>query len=226
VVISPDYSEAAKFGDMWLSPRAGTDAALSMAMGHVILKEFHIERPAAYFQDYCRKYSDMPFLVRLERRGDRYVPGRMVRASDFTGALGQTNNLEWKCVAFAEGVDAPVVPQGSIGFRWGEQGKWNIESKNAADGADVTLLLSLAGSGNAHPVPVAFPYFGGQKHERFPANPHNDVLSAAATSPSPTTRTFPTRRPGRNRSAACRGTASSLSPASSRAMPKRPRAAR
>src|SRR5262245_42152498 len=31
-VISPDYSEAAKFGDMWLAPRAGTDAALSMAM--------------------------------------------------------------------------------------------------------------------------------------------------------------------------------------------------
>jgi nitrate reductase alpha subunit len=174
VVISPDYSEAAKFGDMWLSPRAGTDAALAMAMGHVILKEFYIEREVPYFQDYARKYTDMPFLVRLEKRGDAYVPGRMLRASDFDGALGQANNPEWKCVAFAEGADSPVVPQGSIGFRWGEQGKWNIEPKNAADGSEVTLSLSLASRGRA--VPVAFPYFGGQKHEHFPANPHNDVL--------------------------------------------------
>src|SRR5690606_17801313 len=34
--------------------------------------------------------------------------------------------------------------------------------------------LSLASGGR--PVPVAFPYFGGQQHEHFPANPHNDVL--------------------------------------------------
>ena len=162
VVISPDYSEAAKFGDMWLSPRAGTDAALAMAMGHVILKEFHVERQVPYFQDYCRRYTDMPFLVRLEKRGDSYVPGRMLRASDFEGALGQTNNPEWKCVAFAEGADAPVVPHGSIGFRWGEQGKWNTESKGAADGTAVTLALSLAPAGRS--APVAFPYFGGQKH--------------------------------------------------------------
>src|SRR5262245_50328097 len=174
VVISPDYSEAAKFGDMWLSPRAGTDAALSMAMGHVILKEFHVERQVPYFQEYCRKYTDMPFLVRLEKRGDGYVPGRMLRASDFKGALGQTNNPEWKCVAFAEGSDAPVVPQGSIGFRWGEQRKWNIEPRNAADGSEVALTLSLASSARA--VPVAYPYFGGQRHEHFRANSFSDVL--------------------------------------------------
>jgi hypothetical protein len=39
-VVSPDYSEAAKFGDIWLNPQAGTDAALAMAMGHVILREY------------------------------------------------------------------------------------------------------------------------------------------------------------------------------------------
>jgi nitrate reductase alpha subunit len=176
VVISPDYSEAAKFGDMWLSPRAGTDAALSMAMGHVILKEFHVDRRASYFQDYCRKYTDMPFLVRLERRGDTYVPGRMVRASDFHGGLGEKNNPEWKGVAFSEETDAPVVPQGSVGFRWGEQGKWNIEPRNAADGSEVTLSLSLAAGPAAKPVPVAFPYFGGKKHDYFPASPHDEVL--------------------------------------------------
>ena len=66
VVVSPDYSEAAKFSDLWLHPQAGTDAALAMALGHVILKEFHVERQVPYFQDYCRRYTDMPFLVRLE----------------------------------------------------------------------------------------------------------------------------------------------------------------
>src|SRR6266545_3135356 len=161
---------------MWLSPRAGTDAALSMAMGHVILKEFHVDRQVPYFQDYCRKYTDMPFLVRLKRRGEMYVPDRILRASDFRGALGENNNPEWKGVAFSEATDAPVVPQGSIGFRWGEQGKWNIEPRNAADGTDVTLALSLAASTVAKPVPVAFPYFGGQRHDHFPASSHGEVL--------------------------------------------------
>jgi nitrate reductase alpha subunit len=31
-----------KFGDIWMAPKQGTDAALAMAMGHVILKEFHL----------------------------------------------------------------------------------------------------------------------------------------------------------------------------------------
>jgi nitrate reductase alpha subunit len=175
VVVSPDYSEAAKFGDMWLSPRAGTDAALAMAMGHVILKEFHVEHRSSYFQDYCRKYTDMPFLVKLEKRGDAYVPGALLRASDFPDALGERNNPDWKTVALNED-GGPVVPQGSIGFRWGEQGRWNLEPRDAADGSDVTLALTLAGSTQAVPVGVAFPYFGGRKHEHFPDSPHEDVL--------------------------------------------------
>ena len=38
VVVSPDYAEATKFADLWLHPKQGTDAALAMAMGHVILQ--------------------------------------------------------------------------------------------------------------------------------------------------------------------------------------------
>ena len=123
VVVSPDYSEAAKFSDLWLHPQAGTDAALAMALGHVILKEFHVERQVPYFQDYCRRYTDMPFLVRLEQRGDAYVPGGFVRAADLEGGLGQENNPEWKTVGIDELSGEVVVPTGSIGFRWGEAGK-------------------------------------------------------------------------------------------------------
>ncbi|MDD1606753.1 MAG: molybdopterin-dependent oxidoreductase, partial [Methylococcaceae bacterium] len=44
VTVCPDYSEASKFADLWIHPKQGTDAALAMAFGHVILKEFHLER--------------------------------------------------------------------------------------------------------------------------------------------------------------------------------------
>ena len=37
-VITSDYSEASKFGDTWLAPKQGTDAALAVAFGHVILR--------------------------------------------------------------------------------------------------------------------------------------------------------------------------------------------
>jgi nitrate reductase alpha subunit len=33
----------AKLADLWLHPKQGTDAALAMAMGHVILREFHLD---------------------------------------------------------------------------------------------------------------------------------------------------------------------------------------
>src|SRR3546814_4774408 len=69
-----------------------------MAMGHVILKEFHIDRTTPYFADYARRYTDMPFLVRLDKRGDAFVPGRFLRASDFAEGLGQANNPDWKTV--------------------------------------------------------------------------------------------------------------------------------
>jgi nitrate reductase alpha subunit len=38
IAITPDYSEVAKLCDQWLAPKQGTDSALAMAMGHVILK--------------------------------------------------------------------------------------------------------------------------------------------------------------------------------------------
>ena len=44
VVMSPDYSEATKFADEWVPVAPGTDAALGMALGHVVLKEFFAER--------------------------------------------------------------------------------------------------------------------------------------------------------------------------------------
>ncbi|MGE4045679.1 MAG: nitrate reductase subunit alpha [Acetobacteraceae bacterium] len=173
VVVSPDYAEATKFADLWLHPKQGTDAALAMAMGHVILREFYLDRTVPYFDDYARRYTDMPMLVRLARRGDAYVPERLLRADDFADGLGETNNPDWKTVAFdADG--RAVVPLGSVGFRWGEQGKWNLEAKES-DGTDVSLTLTLAGDNPT--ARVAFPYFGGTAPHDFTATDHPDVLT-------------------------------------------------
>ncbi|WP_298018900.1 nitrate reductase subunit alpha [uncultured Castellaniella sp.] len=179
VSVFPDYAEGAKFGDLWIHPKQGTDAALALAMGHVVLKEFHLAGKSAYFDRYCRQYTDMPFLVRLVRQGDRYVPDRKLRAADFTDRLGQQNNPEWKTVACDEQTGEFIVPQGSIGFRWGQKegedaGKWNLELKDAR-GQNVSPRLSLIDS-HDEVVPVAFPYFGGVHHDYFKGTEHDEVL--------------------------------------------------
>jgi nitrate reductase alpha subunit len=175
-VVSPDYSEAAKFSDIWLNAKQGTDAALGMAFGHVILREFHLDRQAEYFEDYIRRYSDMPMLVQLEQKGDSFVPGRQLRASDLDGALGQTNNPEWKTVAYDELTGKIVVPNGSIGFRWGETGKWNLEQQ--AGEAEVRLRLShVLDTDRDAVVGVDFPYFGGAATNGFAVCEHPEVLT-------------------------------------------------
>lgn len=173
IAIPPDYSEVAKLCDQWLAPKQGTDSALAMAMGHVILKEFHLDNPSDYFINYCRLYSDMPMLVMLEPRDDgSYVPGRMIRASDLVDGLGESNNPQWKTVAVNTAGEL-VVPNGSIGFRWGEKGKWNLES--IAAGTETELSLTLLGQHDAV-AGVAFPYFGGIENPHFRSVKHNPVL--------------------------------------------------
>ena len=178
VAITPDYAEVSKLADIWLHPKQGTDAALAMAMGHVILREFYIDRQSAYFADYARKFTDLPMLVKLVRRGDSYVADRFVRASDLAGALGQKNNPEWKTLAVDELSGSVVAPNGSVGFRWnqdsgGDTGKWNIEEKEGGSGTQIRLALSLVET-HDDAVPVAFPYFGGVTNEHFQ---HSDMGS-------------------------------------------------
>ncbi|MFW5911090.1 MAG: molybdopterin-dependent oxidoreductase, partial [Thiohalospira sp.] len=175
VTVSPDYAEATKFADLWLSPKQGTDAALGMALGHVILKEFHIDRQEPYFQDYCRRYTDMPMLVRLDDAAGRIVPGRFLRASDLAEGLGQSKHAEWKTIAWDEASGDLVAPQGSIGFRWDESGRWNLEEREGGSGGETRLRLSLIAERDELAT-VAFPYFGGVAHEYYPDNPQEEVL--------------------------------------------------
>ena len=189
VAVTPDYSEVAKLADLWMHPKQGTDAALAMAMGHVVLKEFYFNKRSAYFDDYARRYTDLPLLLRLDETtladGSKVMaPGRYVRASDFADKLGQDNNPEWKSVAF-DASGKVVVPNGSIGFRWGAEdradaGKWNLEAKEGRGNADVKLKLSVLEDEQKHEVvEVAFPYFAGADTPHFPNNAQQGELNRA-----------------------------------------------
>ena len=193
VVVSPDYSEAAKFADLWLHPRQGTDAALAMALGHVILREFYVQRRTPYFHEYAVQFTDMPMLVKLEKQGGRLAPGRFLRVADFADALGEAGAAEWKTVVLDRHTGRPAAPRGSVGFRWEKAGKWNLELKNAAGDALMPALSLLddggdsengdgdsgngdTAAGNLETADVAFPYFGGRKHDFFTGTDHPEVL--------------------------------------------------
>ncbi|TQV70560.1 nitrate reductase subunit alpha [Exilibacterium tricleocarpae] len=180
VSVTPDYSEVAKLTDLWLNPRQGTDSALAMAMGHVVLREFHLESkgasPSEYFDDYLRMYTDMPFLVMLEEKDGAYVPARTLRASDL-GSLSREENADWKPVLLDENTDEVVVPMGTIGSRWDKSGRWNLELKNCVTGVEIWPRKSLVGK-HDEVVPVAFPYFGNLENEQaiFQHTHHDSIL--------------------------------------------------
>lgn len=150
VAVSPDYADNVTFADEWLAAQPGTDGALAMAMGHVILREFFVDRQVPYFTDYVKRYTDLPFLVRVEARGSSFVPGKFLTAADVDGVAGGENARFRTVLLEAEGV--PVVPNGSLGFRYGEQGarRWNL------DLGDVDPLLSVHGGDS---VVVELPRF-------------------------------------------------------------------
>ena len=135
VVVSPDYSDHAKFADDWLAAAPGTDGALAMAMGHVILTEFFVDRQVPYFTDYVKTFTDLPFLVTLREPGTRFVPDKFLTAADL-GDGGEDAELQDRLLDAATG--EPVVPNGSLGFRYGEagMGRWNLDLGDDRPGAD------------------------------------------------------------------------------------------
>ncbi|PWV76872.1 nitrate reductase alpha subunit [Prauserella marina] len=143
IAVSPDYADNVKFADEWLAAQPGTDGALAMAMGHVVLREFFVERQTPYFTDYVKRYTDLPFLVRLDPRGETYVPGKFLTAADLDDEAGG-EHAAFKTVLLDSATGKPVVPGGSLGHRFGEQGagRWNL------DLGDVDPMLSVGGEGS------------------------------------------------------------------------------
>ncbi len=159
VNIAPNYSDVTKFSDLWVPIRPGTDAAYLMACIHVILKEFYAERKVPYFTNYAKQHTNLPFLVILNKDGDRYRAGRFLRASDVTEYSGQ-ENAEWKPLLIDSSSGKLQVPNGTIGFRWEKEltGKWNLELKDSVTGKEIDPVLTFI-EGEDQKVQVAFDDF-------------------------------------------------------------------
>ncbi len=83
----------------------------------------------------------------------------------------QTNNPDWKTLGFDRKPTARWrCPTAPIGFRWGESGKWNIEEKDARDGADAPLALTLAETRDARACRWRFPISAAPRRQAFHAD--------------------------------------------------------
>lgn len=105
-----------------------------------------------------RRFTDLPFLVTLREREDgTYAGDAFLRSSD----LGATDeNAEWRTVVLDERSGEPAVPNGTIGDRWGEQGKgsWNLDLEG------IEPVLTLLGR-HDEAVEVTLPRFDGGETE-------------------------------------------------------------
>ncbi|QHS22468.1 nitrate reductase subunit alpha [Virgibacillus sp. MSP4-1] len=154
VGVSPDYADYEKFADIWLPARAGTDGALAMAMTHVVLKEFYVKQPTPYFEEYTKKFTDLPFLVTLNQKNGKHRSGRFLHAADFD----QNQKLgEWKTVVWDANTDQLEVPNGTQGHRWDGESNWNLQLEKS-DGTEMNPELSFI-SKYDDTVQVEFPQF-------------------------------------------------------------------
>lgn len=162
VAVSPDYAANTKLADEWLAPHPGTDGALAFAMGHVVLREFLVEKRTARFVDYLQKYTDAPHLITLKQRGDAWVPDKFLTADALGAAAGDDAGARdaafMTVVLDADGT--PHVPNGSLGRRFdpAQEGRWNL------DLGDVEPVLSVrdldpATAGTPEAVAVDLPRF-------------------------------------------------------------------
>lgn len=145
VTLAPNYSDVAKFADLWVPVRPGTDAAFLLACIHVILKEAHVDQPVGYFHEYVKQYTNLPFLVALEAGPDgKWLQGRFLRASDVAQYAAE-EHADWKLLMWDARSDALRMPPGSVGFRWEDQktGRWNLKLEDANTGAAIDPLLTF-----------------------------------------------------------------------------------
>jgi nitrate reductase alpha subunit len=119
----------------------------------------------------------MPFLVKLESSATALFLDAWCEHPISMATLDEKNNPEWKTVCFDEETGNITVPTGSIGFRWGEEGKWNIVPTDSKTGKDNSPAKTLLGD-HDDVLKVGFPYFGGQTHETgyFEPSAGEDVL--------------------------------------------------
>ena len=104
------------------------------------MREFYVENSHELFENYSTHYTDLPFLIELSPDADgEYHPGKFVVAADLDVAESDTQHAVFKPVMFDRATGEVVVPPGTLGHRFSEDGvgKWNL------DLGDIDPALSL-----------------------------------------------------------------------------------
>ncbi len=150
VVLSPDFSQVAKYADWWLPVKAGQDLAFWMAVNHVILTEYFVQNETPNFNAYLKQFTDSPMLVQLKKgENGKYTPGRFLRANTLSQYKNEENG-EWKFLMFDAAEGRPKMPKGTVGHRWQtKKGEWNLELKDGVDGSTIDPLLTFADNHDA-----------------------------------------------------------------------------
>ncbi|HEX8826679.1 MAG TPA: molybdopterin-dependent oxidoreductase, partial [Xanthobacteraceae bacterium] len=88
-------------------------------------------------------YTDAPFLVELS--GDAtsgFKPGQLLRANRLS-KYADVENGSWKMLMMDQQTGAPKMPKGTVGFRWGKKGKWNLKLEDGMDDSPIDPVLSF-----------------------------------------------------------------------------------
>jgi anaerobic selenocysteine-containing dehydrogenase len=108
VVIDPNATPAARMADLWLAPRPGTDAALALAMIHVLVSEDRHDH--AFVQRWCNGFDA------LARRAAEYPP---TEAERLTGVPAR--RIEEAARRYADGPSVFLSGHGIDAFSAGFQ---------------------------------------------------------------------------------------------------------
>lgn len=163
VSIAPDYAESTTVADTWIPLKVGSDGAMAMAMGHVILNEYYQQNQTPFFNEYTRNFTDFPFLVMVDKDGDNYKPGRFLNVTD----MGRDDeNGEFKFYVLDGKTNKLVVPNGTMGDRWDRKEKWNLREENADTGVAIEPKLSIIDDRD-DVITVNLPYFGNESNDRI-----------------------------------------------------------
>lgn len=118
VTIATEYQSSSNKADEVIVIRPATDTALALACVHVLLRD------GLYDADYARRFTDLPFLVRMDTR-------QMLRASDVTPGytLGTLQNYitvlkPTDPMPVAEQQGTPLVPE-ALRNEWGDFVVWD-----------------------------------------------------------------------------------------------------
>ncbi len=172
VVICPDYSEASKFADLWISesrapmPRSPSRWATSSCASSISTGRLTISRIMSGNIPTCRCWCGWG-------TGRRWYPTACC-ALPISRASGRIQQSGMEDRRFRRSLEEIVAPRGSVGFRWGENGKWNLEEKKS-DGRETSLQLTFANDKDDF-AEVGFPYFGNREHDHFAGTDHPSVL--------------------------------------------------